>query len=72
MIVQINNSTPNVYMKFEFELKKYFGKKTYYPINDNARTICMLLKRKTVSSNIILQMRAACWHVDIFDPESIL
>lgn len=49
--------------------KDVYGKTRYYPLNDPAKVICNLMKKKTLSKNHLKICDEAGWSVDVQYPE---
>jgi len=57
-------------MIIEFEYQKYFGHR-FYPQNDNAKLLCALMHRKSLTEDQIQYCRRGGWNVKIVDQKEV-
>ena len=50
-------------LHIELMFKDVYGKELYYPINDEAKTLCQMMKKKTFQEKHVDICRAAGWDV---------
>ena len=53
-------------MKFEFEYRRAYGKKYFYPLNSNARTLCECCDTATLMWRQMDNLLLEEWPIDIF------
>lgn len=56
-------------MKLLLYAKDVYGKTRYYPINETAKIICKLMKKKTLTKDQLKLCDEGGWNVDVQYPE---
>jgi len=59
-----------VKMILEFQHQRYFGNR-FYPQNDDAKLLCALMQRKSLTADQIQYCRRGGWHVKISDEKEV-